>query len=72
MAARHGRVHCFSSNIRTQLQRVRSQVRVIEIVPPTVETDLHRERKTLDDNMKSEGNESAMSVDNFIAEVEKG
>jgi short-subunit dehydrogenase involved in D-alanine esterification of teichoic acids len=65
-------VHFFSTNIRTQLQQVGSKVRVIEIVPPTVETDLHRERTDPDDNKKSKGNKSAMSIDEFIKDVENG
>jgi len=65
-------LHFFSTNIRTQLQQAGSKVKVVEIVPPTVETDLHRERKDPDDNKKSKGNKSAMSVDEFIADVEAG
>ena len=65
-------LHSFSTNIRTQLQQAGSKVRVVEIVPPTVETDLHRQRKDPDDNKKSTGNQVALSVDEFIAEVEEG
>ena len=65
-------VHFFSTNIRTQLAQAGSKVKVVEIVPPTVETDLHRERKDPDDNKKSKGNKAAMTVDEFIADVEEG
>lgn len=65
-------VHFFTTNLRTQLAQAGSKVKVVEIVPPTVETDLHRERKNPDDNKKSGGNDSAMTVDDFIADVEAG
>ena len=67
-------LHFFTVNLRTQLQQRQNQnnIKVIEIVPPTVETDLHRERKDPNDNKRSGGNASAVSVADFIAGVEKG
>lgn len=56
-------------NLRTQLKD--SKVKVVEIVPPTVATDLHRERSDPDDN-KKEKNKSALSVDEFMEFVAKG
>ena len=35
-------------NLRTQLAAVDSKIKVIEIVPPSVETALHRDRKDPD------------------------
>lgn len=61
-------------NIRTQLHNssdpTLSRIAVLEIVPPTVATDLHRERDDPDDN-KKEKNESALSVEEFMEQVGK-
>ncbi|KAF2138062.1 uncharacterized protein K452DRAFT_353292 [Aplosporella prunicola CBS 121167] len=59
-------LHFWSMNLRTQLAD--TKVRVVEIAPPTVATDLHREREDPDDN-KKENNPNALSVDEFIEEV---
>ncbi|GAW24593.1 hypothetical protein ANO14919_141840 [Xylariales sp. No.14919] len=47
-----------------------TNVRVVEIVPLTVATDLHREREDPDGNKKS-SNPSTLSIDEFIAEISK-
>lgn len=65
-------VHYFTTNIRTQLAQAGSNVRIVEIVPPAVETDLHRERKDPDDNKRDKGNKVALTVPEFIKEVEQG
>jgi len=65
-------VHAFSVNLRSQLAKAGSAIRVVEIVPPTVETDLHRERLNPDDNKRSHGAKTAMSVEDFMVEVGKG
>lgn len=62
-------LHFWSMNMRTQLKD--TKVRVIEIAPPTVATDLHRERVDPDDN-KKEKNSAALSVEEFMDEVTKG
>ena len=59
-------MHFWSMNLRTQLKD--TKVKVIEIVPPTVETDLHRERDDPDDNKKGK-NSAALSVQEFMADV---
>lgn len=59
-------VHFWSMNLRTQLAG--TKVRVVEIVPPTVATDLHRERSDPDDN-KKEKNPDALTVDEFMSDV---
>lgn len=56
-------------NLRTQLKD--TGVRVVEIAPPTVETDLHREREDPDDNKKGK-NSAALSVEEFMADVTRG
>ncbi|OIW32771.1 NAD(P)-binding protein [Coniochaeta ligniaria NRRL 30616] len=62
-------LHFWSMNLRTQLaQGGADNIRVIEIAPPTVATDLHRERENPDDN-KKENNPDALSVDEFMEEV---
>lgn len=61
-------LHFWSMNLRTQLEHSGSNVRVIEIAPPTVSTDLHREREDPSDNSK-EKNSAALSVDEFMSEV---
>jgi short-subunit dehydrogenase involved in D-alanine esterification of teichoic acids len=67
-------LHFFSMNLRQQLQEEENRggkVKVVEIVPPTVSTDLHREREDPDDN-KKEKNEAALSVDEFMGFVKWG
>ena len=59
-------LHFWSMALRTQLEG--TGVRVVEIAPPTVATDLHRERQDPDDN-KKEKNAAAPSVDEFMEEV---
>ncbi|KAK1624047.1 short-chain dehydrogenase [Colletotrichum phormii] len=63
-------LHFWSMNLRTQLKTGGSQVKVVEIAPPTVATDLHRERTDPDDNKKA-NNPDALSVDEFMEEVAK-
>ena len=65
-------VHMFSLNLRTQLASAGSKIKVVEIVPPTVETALHREREDPDDNKKAKGNQSALSLEDFMHDVEAG
>jgi short-subunit dehydrogenase involved in D-alanine esterification of teichoic acids len=56
-------------NLRSQLQQSgHSNIRVVEIAPPTVATDLHRERKDPHDNSKDK-NPSALTVEEFMSEV---
>jgi short-subunit dehydrogenase involved in D-alanine esterification of teichoic acids len=59
-------MHFWSMALREQVKE--SGVRVVEIAPPTVATDLHREREDPDDN-KKEKNDKALSVDEFVEEV---
>ncbi|KAI1385614.1 NAD(P)-binding protein [Hypoxylon trugodes] len=59
-------LHFWSMNLRSQLKD--TNVRVVEVAPPTVATDLHREREDPDDN-KKENNPNALSVDEFMLEV---
>lgn len=65
-------VHYFTLNLRTQLENSGQKIKVVEIAPPSVETDLHRDRKNPDDNKRSQGNKTAMSVSEFMKEVEQG
>jgi short-subunit dehydrogenase involved in D-alanine esterification of teichoic acids len=65
-------VHLFTMNLRSQLREAGSKIKVVEIVPPSVETALHRERKDPDDNKKDHGNKVALSVKEFMDEVEQG
>jgi short-subunit dehydrogenase involved in D-alanine esterification of teichoic acids len=65
-------LHFFTMNLRTQLRDAGSRIKVVEIVPPTVETALHRERKDPDDNKKAHGNEGALSVEEFMEQVVEG
>lgn len=58
--------HFWSMNLRTQLKD--TNIRVVEIAPPTVTTDLHRERDDPKDNTKAK-NTSALSLDEFLEEV---
>ena len=36
---------------------------MVEIIPPAVETDLHRERVDPDDNKRAKGNKMALTVE---------
>lgn len=62
-------VHFWSMNLRTQLKD--TKVRVVEIVPPSVGTDLHRDREDPDDNKKDK-NPSALSLEEFMHDFTKG
>lgn len=68
-------VHMFTTNLRTQLSQLDDgkggKIKVVEIVPPQVESDLHRDRTDPDDNKKHKSS-SAMSVEEFIKDVEEG
>jgi short-subunit dehydrogenase involved in D-alanine esterification of teichoic acids len=65
-------IHFWSMALRVQLQQDSSssggKVNVVEIAPPTVATDLHREREDPDDN-KKEKNKQSMGVEEFVDEV---
>ncbi|KAL4881975.1 hypothetical protein BJY04DRAFT_187778 [Aspergillus karnatakaensis] len=65
-------LHSWSMTLRTQLQwaGVGDKIKVIEIAPPAVETDLHRERENPDDNKKKH-NPISLSIDEFMEEVTK-
>jgi len=56
-------VHFWTMNLRTQLKN--SNIKVVEVAPPTVATDLHRERSDPDDNKKDK-NPNALTVDEFM------
>ena len=64
-------IHSFSVNLRTQLAKAGSKIKIVEIVPPTVETDLHRDRVDPDD-IKKASSSMALSVDEFRADVVSG
>lgn len=64
-------LHSFSTNLRTQLQKVDSKIKIVEIVPPQVESDLHRDRSDPDDNKKKSG-APALSIEEFMDDVKKG
>ena len=64
-------LHFFTVNMRAQLAKNKASVKVVEIVPPTVATDLHRERTNPDDNKKS-NNSAALELPEFMAEIEEG
>jgi short-subunit dehydrogenase involved in D-alanine esterification of teichoic acids len=53
-------------NLRAQLKD--TNIKIIEIAPPTVSTDLHRERENPDDN-KKHNNKAALSVEEFTEET---
>lgn len=59
-------IHSWSMALRTQLKD--TKIKVVEIAPPQVATDLHREREDPDDNKKSKS-PSSMDIDEFMAEV---
>ncbi|KAK5100171.1 hypothetical protein LTR24_000966 [Lithohypha guttulata] len=64
-------VHFFTMNMRAQLAKNSAKVKVVEIVPPTVATELHRERTNPDDNKKA-NNPAALELPEFMADFEEG
>ena len=65
-------LHSWSVNLRTQLCRGGFEsIKIIEIVPPLVESDLHREREDPDDNKKHK-NPIALTIEEFMRDVSRG
>ncbi|KAI4154962.1 MAG: hypothetical protein LQ340_001310 [Diploschistes diacapsis] len=60
-------LHFHTLNMRTQLRREAPNVTVIEIAPPAVGTDLHREREDPDDN--KEGRNGSLTLEQFMEDV---
>ncbi|OJK02145.1 hypothetical protein ASPACDRAFT_1854141 [Aspergillus aculeatus ATCC 16872] len=59
-------LHFWSMTLRTQLEKGGYEgIRVVEVVPPSVGTDLHRDRSDPDDNKKHK-NPSALTVEEFM------
>lgn len=65
-------VHAYTVTQRTHLAAAHPNVRVVEIVPPSVGTDLHRERENPDDNKKHLGAKASLTVEEFMDEVRHG
>ena len=66
-------LHFFTTNLRTQVKQAgKEKIRIVEIVPPAVESDLHRERVDPDDNKRHKGNKIALTQEEFMDEVRKG
>lgn len=66
-------LHFFTTNLRTQVKQAgKEKIRIVEIVPPAVESDLHRERVDPDDNKRHQGNKIALTQEEFMDEVRKG
>lgn len=66
-------LHFFTTSLRTQCAQSDKgkHIKVVEIAPPAVETDLHRDRKDPDDNKKHKGS-NALSIEEFMDEVNRG
>lgn len=66
-------VHYWTTNLRTQLatKEESKHIKVVEIAPPSVGTDLHRDHEDPDDN-KKEKNKEALTTEEFMKDVEKG
>ncbi|KAG8529758.1 uncharacterized protein KY384_005239 [Bacidia gigantensis] len=56
--------HFWTMNLRTQLKG--TNIKVIELAPPTVATDLHRERENPDDN-KKDNNANTLSMEEYMS-----
>ncbi|KAL9932070.1 hypothetical protein V8E36_009131 [Tilletia maclaganii] len=63
-------LHFWTMAQRTQLKD--TNVRVVEILPPSVGTDLHRDRENPDDNKPEKGARSSLSVEDFMKDVKAG
>ncbi|KAJ0124800.1 short-chain dehydrogenase [Diaporthe amygdali] len=59
-------VHFWTMSLRVQLKD--TNIKIIEIAPPQVGTDLHREREDPDDNKKHKS-PTALTVEEFMEEV---
>lgn len=59
-------LHFWTMSLRVQLKD--TNIKVVEIAPPQVGTDLHREREDPDDNKKHKS-PSALTVEEFMDEV---
>ncbi|EED13148.1 steroid dehydrogenase, putative [Talaromyces stipitatus ATCC 10500] len=65
-------LHSWTVNLRTQLIRSGfDKIKVIEIAPPAVESDLHREREDPDDNKKHK-NPAVLTIEEFMEVVSAG
>ncbi|PYH95620.1 NAD(P)-binding protein [Aspergillus ellipticus CBS 707.79] len=64
-------LHSWTVILRTALDRAGANIRAVEIVPPTVGTDLHREAPDPDNNKKDK-NPAALTVEEVIEEVVVG
>ena len=60
-------LHFHTMNMRTQLRKDAPGITVIEIAPPAVGTDLHREREDPDDNKEGKG--GSLSLEEFMADI---
>ncbi|CDZ96398.1 Predicted dehydrogenase [Phaffia rhodozyma] len=61
-------IHSWTLSLRYQLEK--TNVRVIEVAPPLVESNLHRDHDDPDNNKKSK-NSAALTVKDFITEVDQ-
>lgn len=61
-------MHFWSESQRAQLKS--TPIRIVEIVPPSVHTALHRDREDPDDNNPSKSN--ALTIDDFMNQVAEG
>jgi short-subunit dehydrogenase involved in D-alanine esterification of teichoic acids len=66
-------LHFWTMTLRTQLGKSSDgkQIKVVEIAPPTVATDLHRDRQDPDDNKKDK-NPNSLDVSEFMEYVREG
>lgn len=65
-------VHYWTKVQRTQVTLAYPNMRVIEIVPPSVGTDLHRERSNPDDNKKEKGAKNSLTIQEYMTEIRQG
>lgn len=61
-------VHFHTLNMRSQLKTAAPNITVLEIAPPAVGTDLHREREDPDDNKKDK-NSTSLTVEEFMDDI---
>lgn len=65
-------LHVWTVVQRTQLAKTHPNIKILEIVPPSTGTDLHRERENPDDNKVEKGAKTSITVEQFIEEVAQG
>ena len=61
-------LHSFTTTLRTQLSQAQSPIKVVELAPPAVQTDLHRDRKHAPPPRSSQ----SLTLEQFMVDAKEG